>query len=85
MQYKRKDASAAVTTFRETIALDPNNPIYHYHLGLALQQAENGPDAADSMRRALRLSGSARPEWAAEAQRIAGAAAPAGERTSRQH
>ena len=85
VQYKRKDASAAVSAFRETIALDPNNPIYHYHLGLALQQAENGPDAADSMRRALRLSGSARPEWAAEAQRIAGAAAPAGERTSRQH
>ena len=85
VHYKRKDAPSAVSAFRETIAMDPDNPVYHYHLGLALQLAENAPDAAESMRRALRLSGSTRPEWAAEAQRIVASASPGGERTSRQH
>jgi len=54
--YKRKQPADAVTAFNESIAKDPKNPVYHYHLGLAHLQAGDSAKGHASLNRALSLN-----------------------------
>jgi tetratricopeptide (TPR) repeat protein len=67
VHYKRRAADRAIASFREAIALDGDEPSYHYHLGLAYALAENPGEARESLQRALNLGGATQP-WAAEAR-----------------
>ena len=53
--YKRQMPEQATRAFRESVNLDPRNPTYHYHLGLARVQAGEPALARQSLQRALEL------------------------------
>lgn len=55
VQYKREFATLAIPAFEQSIELDPANPLYHYHLGLARLKAAEPDKARASLRRALEL------------------------------
>jgi Tfp pilus assembly protein PilF len=55
VQYKRELATLAIPAFEQSIELDPSNPLYHYHLGLARMKAGEADKAKLSLRRALEL------------------------------
>jgi Tfp pilus assembly protein PilF len=55
--YKKRLSSSAVATFKRTVEKDPQTPVYHYHLGLAYEQAGENGRARESLERALSLSG----------------------------
>ena len=55
VQYKRELATLAVPAFEESIQIEPANPLYHYHLGLAHLKAGDSEKAKVSLRRALEL------------------------------
>jgi tetratricopeptide (TPR) repeat protein len=66
--YKKQLPDRAVAALTDTIGLDPQNPTYHYHLGLALRHAGDAARARESLDRALRLN-SAFPQ-ASDARRV---------------
>ncbi len=63
VQYKRDFAPLAIPAFEESIKLDPANPQYHYHLGLALVKSGEADKARASLKRALEL----KPDFAESA------------------
>ena len=53
--YRRDVQSLAIGAFEESIAKDPDNPAYHYHLGLAYTKSGNLVGARRSLQTALKL------------------------------
>jgi putative PEP-CTERM system TPR-repeat lipoprotein len=53
--YQKNLASAAIPRFKESIEKSPNNPMYHYHLGLAYARALEPERAREALTRALIL------------------------------
>jgi tetratricopeptide (TPR) repeat protein len=53
--YKRNLPLLAVPQFQRSVELDPKNPDYHYHLGLALARGGDSARARQSLERALAL------------------------------
>jgi len=53
--YKKNLASLAISTLKVSAAKDPNNAIYHYHLGLAYASSGDAVKARSSLTRALAL------------------------------
>lgn len=51
----RKDPEQAAEIFRTLIARNPDDPQYHYSLGVALNQLTQYPEAEDALNEALRL------------------------------
>jgi tetratricopeptide (TPR) repeat protein len=51
--YKKGLASLAVSAFEQSIAKDPSNPSFHYHLGLAYVQAGDKVKARASLQKSL--------------------------------
>ena len=62
-----RDVSAE-TFIRQAIDLDPNNALYHYHLGLIYAQKGDDANARESLERALTLKPG--KEIAQDAKRI---------------
>ncbi|HEY3439184.1 MAG TPA: tetratricopeptide repeat protein [Paludibaculum sp.] len=52
---KKQLNDEAITVFRDLIKRQPKNPLYHYHLGYALFQKGNKPDARQALQTALSL------------------------------
>ncbi len=65
--YKKGLASLAVPPFERSVKLEPSNPIFHYHLGLAYMKAGDPARARVALQEALTLA----PDFsgAAEASR----------------
>src|SRR6476620_5487169 len=57
---RQKSWDQAIANYRKAIELDPNDPLTHYDLGLALKYKGEARDAADEFQAALRL----KPKWA---------------------
>ena len=54
--YYKKDLPAlAIPPLQASVQKDPNNPLFHYHLGLAYKKAGNSTQARESLSRALTL------------------------------
>jgi Flp pilus assembly protein TadD len=53
--YQNQLPDQAVRAFEESIAKNPNNHLYHYHLGLALAKQGNLARARQSHQAALKL------------------------------
>jgi tetratricopeptide (TPR) repeat protein len=53
--YKKNLASLAIATLKASAAKDPNNALYHYHLGLAYASSGDAVQARGSLARALEL------------------------------
>ena len=53
--YKKEMAGMAVSMFTRSVEQDAKNPVYHYHLGLALARQGNDAAARASLQRALKL------------------------------
>jgi tetratricopeptide (TPR) repeat protein len=53
--YRKNMAALAVSTLKASVAKDPANAIYEYHLGLAYAQAGDKASARRSLTRALQL------------------------------
>lgn len=64
---KKGLTSQAVRTLQDAVTMDPNNPLFHYHLGLAYAQTGEDARARMSLKQALALN----PKFAqaVEAQR----------------
>jgi tetratricopeptide (TPR) repeat protein len=56
VHYKKGQAELAVPQFRASVQKDPQNPVYHYHLGLAYAKAGDEAKARLALQEALRLS-----------------------------
>jgi Tfp pilus assembly protein PilF len=54
--YRSGAYRTAIETFKECLAKDPNNPVYHYHLGMSYFKAGNKADARISLKKALGIS-----------------------------
>ena len=57
--YQKQLPDLALRAFEDSIAKNPNNPIYHYHLGLASAKQGNLARARQSYQAALKL----RPDY----------------------
>jgi Flp pilus assembly protein TadD len=66
--YKKGLASLAVPPFERSVKLEPGNPIFHYHLGLAYMKAGESTRARSALQEALSLA----PDFAgaADARRM---------------
>ena len=53
--YKKNQPRLAIPPLRQSAEKQPENPSYHYHLGMALLQAEDAAGARQSLERALKL------------------------------
>jgi putative PEP-CTERM system TPR-repeat lipoprotein len=53
--YKKNLPKLAIAPLGRAVEKQPDNPLYHYHLGLALAQAGDGSQARVSLERALRI------------------------------
>jgi tetratricopeptide (TPR) repeat protein len=53
--YKRKLSDMAISSFKQSLAADPNNAVYHYHLGLAYAQNGNRTQARETLEKALKI------------------------------
>ena len=53
--YKKDRAEQAIAPLRESVAKDPRNPVYQYHLGLAYAKAGEKPKAREALEQALKL------------------------------
>jgi tetratricopeptide (TPR) repeat protein len=54
--YKRDLATLAIPPLKASVAADPSNPYYHYHLGLAYAKAGETAAARESLERVLELN-----------------------------
>ena len=61
---KKQLNDPALNIFRELTAKKPNNPTYHYHMGLAFFQKGDRPNAKKSLQTALSLT----PDQSSEAK-----------------
>jgi Flp pilus assembly protein TadD len=66
VHFRRQVPDLAVRAFQESIDENPSNPIYHYHLGLALAKQGNLAGARRSYQTALKL----KPDYAEVQQAI---------------
>src|SRR5690242_20098317 len=57
---RQKSWDQAIADYRKALELEPNDPLTHYNLGLALKYKGEARDAADEFQAALRL----KPKWA---------------------
>jgi len=57
---RQKAWDQAIANYRKALELDPNDPLTHYNLGLALKYKDEVRDAAAEFQTALRL----KPKWA---------------------
>jgi Tfp pilus assembly protein PilF len=53
--YQRQLSGQAIPRFQQSLAADPANPVYHYHLGLMYAKNGDRDRARTSLRRALEL------------------------------
>jgi Flp pilus assembly protein TadD len=53
--YRKQVPTLAVRPFEEAIAMDPENPTYRYHLGLAYSKTGDSTRARQALQAALRL------------------------------
>ena len=65
--YRKQLPALAVRAFEESIGKDPQNPVYHYHLALALQQNGRPQQAKEAAERAVKLN----PDFADARQLLA--------------
>jgi tetratricopeptide (TPR) repeat protein len=65
--FKRHALGQAIRRFEESIAADPRNPVYHYHLGLAHSKNGETDRAKRSLQTALKLN----PAWTDAQQALA--------------
>jgi putative PEP-CTERM system TPR-repeat lipoprotein len=54
--YKKGLIALAVPPFQRCVELDPSNPVFHFHLGLAYLKAGDSPKARTALRHALTLA-----------------------------
>jgi Flp pilus assembly protein TadD len=66
--YKKGLAALAVSPFQKSVEKDPKNPVYHFHLGLALAGTGDSPNARLALRQALALAPNF--DGAAEARQV---------------
>ena len=52
---RRLDLGQAVRRFEQSVAVSPENPIYHYHLGLAYSKTGDKERARRALEAALKL------------------------------
>jgi Flp pilus assembly protein TadD len=52
---KRQQLGQAVRRFEQSVAVNPENPVYHYHLGLAYSKSGDIERARRSLQAALKL------------------------------
>jgi tetratricopeptide (TPR) repeat protein len=52
--YRKNLPELAIPLLRESVAAEPANPVYHYHLGLAYSKKGDHASARDSFDRALK-------------------------------
>ena len=64
--YQKQLSDLALREFEQSIAKDPNNVIYHYHLGLTLARQGDLDRARRSYRTALKL----KPDYSAVEQAL---------------
>jgi len=57
---KKKSWDEAIANYRKALAIEPNDPLTHYNLALALKQKGDLGQATDEFEAALRL----KPHWA---------------------
>ena len=55
--YKKGLAPLAITSFQQSVARDPQNPTYLYHLGLAQLKNGDNAKAKESLEKALQMKG----------------------------
>ena len=55
--YKRQLPDRAIVALKEAVRLAPQNPTYHFHLGMAYAQAGDSAQARSALSRALAISG----------------------------
>src|SRR5690242_2271661 len=56
---QKKSWDEAIANYRQAIALDPNDSLTHYNLGLALKYKGNTAQAVEEFQTALQL----KPKW----------------------
>lgn len=61
--YKRKDSASAVFALARAVQIDPHNPEFQYHLGLAFVMDNNPNKAREAFEEAVKLAGSAAYPW----------------------
>ena len=54
--YQRHQVGQAVRRFEQSVAVDPQNPVYHYHLALAYSKSGDKERARRSLQAALKLN-----------------------------
>jgi tetratricopeptide (TPR) repeat protein len=54
--YKQRLPSLAVTEFQHSVAVEPSNAMYHFHLGLAYLEGGENAKGREALRQALKLS-----------------------------
>jgi tetratricopeptide (TPR) repeat protein len=54
--YQKGLYDAAVDLLQESLQKAPDNPTYHYHLGMVYQQQNNRAASREHLRRALQLN-----------------------------
>ena len=52
---KKGLTSLAIQSFRDSIARDPKNPLFQYHLGLAYMNLDDRAHAREALQRAVQL------------------------------
>jgi tetratricopeptide (TPR) repeat protein len=65
--YQRHLSGQAIPRFQQSVAADPTNPVYHYHLGLAFSKNGDVERAKSALQRAVELS----PDFADARQALA--------------
>ena len=58
--YLKGSYLSAISEFQDSIALDPENPVIRYHLGMALYKNKQFKQAKETLEKALSISGSFR-------------------------
>ena len=55
VHYRKDRAAEAIPYFEKSVEKDANNPIYHYHLGLALAKSGDAARGRQALERALKI------------------------------
>lgn len=63
-QYKAQDYTGAITTYKQALELDPNNPVLHYRLGYVYTQKGDLDDAKYHYEHAMQLADNFAPAMA---------------------